>query len=67
MRGPSSNDALRLPASLKSAAENVGREDGTTLTQFIVTAVAEKISALKWAEYFRGALGGPTEPHSIGS
>jgi uncharacterized protein (DUF1778 family) len=50
--GTSSNYALRLPASLKSAAENVAREDGTTLNQFIVTAVAEKVSALKTAAYF---------------
>ena len=50
--GTNSNYALRLPASLKSAAESVAREDGTTLNQFIVTAVAEKLSALKTAEYF---------------
>jgi len=50
--GTSSNYALRLPASLKSAAEKVAREDGTTLNQFIVTAVAEKLSALKTAEHF---------------
>lgn len=28
------------------------REDGSTLNQFIVSAVAEKISVLKTAEYF---------------
>lgn len=50
--GTNSNYALRLPASLKSAAESVAREDGTTLNQFIVTAIAEKLSALKTAEYF---------------
>jgi hypothetical protein len=46
------NYALRLPASLKQAAETVARADGTTLNQFIVTAVAEKIAALKTADYF---------------
>jgi hypothetical protein len=55
--GTSSNYALRLPASLKSAAESVAREDGTTLNQFIVTAVAEKVSALKTAEYFERRAG----------
>ena len=35
---------------LKNAAEK--REDGATLNQFIVTAVAEKLSALRTAEYF---------------
>jgi hypothetical protein len=47
-----SNYALRLPASLKKAVEEVAREDGTTLNQFIVSAVAEKLSALKTADYF---------------
>ena len=51
MRTPS-NYALRLPASLKKAAEVVAREDGSTLNQFFVSAVAEKVSALKTAEYF---------------
>jgi hypothetical protein len=50
--GTSSNYALRLPASLKGAAEQVAREDGTTLNQFIVTAVAEKLAALRTAAYF---------------
>ena len=48
----SSNYALRLPASLKRAVEEVAREDGTTLNQFIVSAVAEKLAALKTANYF---------------
>jgi len=48
----SSNYALRLPASLKRAVEQTAREDGTTLNQFIVSAVAEKLAALKTADYF---------------
>lgn len=47
-----SNYARRLPASLKKSAEEVVREDGTTLNQFIVTAVAEKVAALRTADYF---------------
>jgi hypothetical protein len=47
-----SNYALRLPASLKRAVEEVAREDGTTLNQFIVSAVAEKLAVLKSADYF---------------
>jgi hypothetical protein len=50
--GTTSNYALRLPSSLKTAAEEVAREDGATLNQFIVTAVAEKLSAMKTAAYF---------------
>ena len=48
----SSNYALRLPTSLKRAVEEVAREDGTTLNQFIVSAVAEKLAVLKTADYF---------------
>lgn len=47
-----SNYALRLPASLKRELERVAREDGSSLNQFIVTAVAEKLSALRTAEFF---------------
>ena len=47
------NYALRLQASLKSEAERVARAEGTTLNQFINVAVAEKLSALRTADYFR--------------
>ena len=50
--GTQSNYALRMPLSLKSGAEQVAREDGSTLNQFIVSAVAEKLAALKTADYF---------------
>ena len=48
-----SNYALRLPASLKREVEKVAADDGTTLNQFIVSAVAEKLSVLKTADYFK--------------
>jgi hypothetical protein len=47
-----SNYALRLPTSLKRELEKVAREDGTSLNQLIVTAVAEKLSALRTADFF---------------
>ena len=50
--GTQSNYALRLPVSLKSGAEQMARADGSTLNQFIVCAVAEKLAALKTADYF---------------
>jgi hypothetical protein len=46
------NYALRLQASLKSEAERVAKAEGTTLNQFINVAVAEKLSALRTAEFF---------------
>ena len=39
-------------ASLKSEAEKVAAEEGTTLNQFINVAVAEKLAALRTARYF---------------
>ena len=50
--GTNSNYALRLPASLKQSVEQLAKDDGTSLNQFIVTAVAEKLSAIKTAAYF---------------
>ncbi|MDZ4740636.1 MAG: hypothetical protein SGJ03_12130 [Alphaproteobacteria bacterium] len=47
------NYALRLQASLKAEAERIAKAEGTTLNQFINVAVAEKISALRTADYFR--------------
>jgi hypothetical protein len=43
---------LRLPASLKAAVEKISEEDGTSINQFVVVAVAEKIAALKTATFF---------------
>ena len=43
---------LRLPASLKDAVAEISREEGTSMNQFIAMAVAEKVSALKTADFF---------------
>jgi uncharacterized protein (DUF1778 family) len=42
---------LRLPASLKAAVEQASNEDGTSINQFVVTAVAAKLSALKSVDF----------------
>ncbi len=47
------NYALRLQAGLKAEAERVAKREGTTLNQLINVAVAEKLSALRTADYFR--------------
>ncbi|MBL1257240.1 YlcI/YnfO family protein [Methylocystis sp. Sn-Cys] len=49
--------ALRLPASLKAEAERLAAEDGASLNQFVSTAVAEKVSALRTARYFADRKG----------
>ncbi|MEK0082489.1 hypothetical protein [Benzoatithermus flavus] len=47
------NYALRLQSYLEAEAERVAKKEGTTLKQFINVAVAEKLSALRTADYFR--------------
>lgn len=49
--------ALRLPASLKAEAEKLAAEDGASLNQFVSTAVAEKVSALRTARFFEERKG----------
>jgi len=48
-----SNYALRVPESLFAFARKVAEEDGVSMNQFFVTAIAEKVSALKTETYFR--------------
>lgn len=43
---------LRMPASLKATVARISKEDGTSINQFVTTAIAEKISAMKTAEFF---------------
>ncbi len=43
---------LRLPRSLKAAVKHLSKEEGTSINQFVATAVAEKVSALRTARYF---------------
>ena len=53
-----SSYALRLPESLKQAAKRIAAADDTTMNQFFVVAIAEKISAMETARIFenRAAL-----------
>ena len=55
---PMSNYALRLPESLKQAAKRIAANGDTTMNQFFVVAIAEKISAMETAQFFekRAAL-----------
>jgi hypothetical protein len=52
MKKPLSTYPLRLPASLKAAVAEISKTDGTSINQFVTTAVAEKVSAMKTAEFF---------------
>jgi hypothetical protein len=43
---------LRLPKSITAAAEELSKVDGTSLNQFVATAVAEKIAVMKTTAFF---------------
>ena len=47
------NYALRIPESLFAYARLVAKEEQVSMNQFFVTAIAEKVSALKTEEFFR--------------
>jgi hypothetical protein len=52
---------LKLPASLKKAAQRLADEDGVSLNQFICVAIAEKVGALEAADaFFRERAAGAT-------
>lgn len=43
---------LRLPRSIKAAAEQLAKAEGVSLNQLVATAVAEKLAALNTAAFF---------------
>lgn len=47
-----SHYALRLPESLKQAVKRIAAEDDTTMNQFFVMAIAEKVCAMETAQFF---------------
>ncbi len=45
---------LKLPLSIKKAAQRLAQEDGVSLNQWIASAVAEKVGVVETAaEFFR--------------
>lgn len=47
---------LKLPLSIKQAAQRLAKEDGVSLNQWIVVAVAEKVGVVETAaEFFKKA------------
>jgi hypothetical protein len=47
-----SNYALRLPPSLMKEVKDLAKQDDTSVNQFVVLAVAERVGALKARAYF---------------
>ena len=51
---------LKLPATIKRAAERLAKEDSVSLNQWISVAVAQKVSAMETAaDLFRRRVGTP--------
>jgi hypothetical protein len=48
---------LKLPLSIKEAAERLAQEDGVTRNQWIASAMAEEVGVIETAAYFRPATG----------
>lgn len=52
---------LKLPTSVKKAAQRLAQEDGVSLNQWIASAVAEKVGAVETAAaFFRRRAGKAT-------
>ncbi|MEF2071921.1 toxin-antitoxin system HicB family antitoxin [Consotaella aegiceratis] len=49
---------LQLPQSLKETATRLAQEDGVSLNQWIISAVAQKIGAVETADDFLKARAG---------
>jgi hypothetical protein len=45
---------LKLPVSIKKAAQRLAREDGVSLNQWIASAVAQKVGVVETAADFFG-------------
>ncbi len=52
MSKPQSTYPLRLPTSLKAEVVRRAKADGTSVNQFVATAVAEKLAAMNTAAFF---------------
>jgi hypothetical protein len=58
---------LKLPLSIKKAAQRLAKEDGVSLNQWIAVAVAEKVGSVETAAGFfaRRGLGAPEDLVSL--
>ena len=52
---------LKLPMSIKKAAQRLAKEDGVSLNQWIAAAVAQKVGVIETAaEFFKERAGNAT-------
>ena len=53
---------LKLPASVKAAAQRLAKQDGVSLNQWIASAVAQKIGAVEASAEFLRRRSGDAAP-----
>jgi hypothetical protein len=56
---------LKLPTSVKTAAQRLAKEDGVSLNQWISVAVAEKVGAVETAASFLKRRAGDARPSDM--
>ncbi|HEX7760396.1 MAG TPA: hypothetical protein VF459_12890 [Caulobacteraceae bacterium] len=56
---------LKLPSSVKTAAQRLAKDDGVSLNQWIAVAVAEKIGAMETAAIFLKRRAGNARPADL--
>ena len=56
---------LKLPSSVKVAAQRLAREDGVSLNQWIAVAVAQKVGAVETAADFLKRRAGNAKPRDM--
>ena len=56
---------LKLPASIKTAAARLAKEDGVSLNQWIAAAVAEKVGSIESAAQFFKRRAGKAKPKDL--
>ncbi len=56
---------LKLPTSVKTAAQRLAKEDGVSLNQWIVVAVAQKVGAVETAADFLRRRAGDARPADL--
>jgi predicted HicB family RNase H-like nuclease len=53
---------LKLPLSIKKAAQRLAKEEGVSLNEWIAVAVAEKIGVAEAAKFFKSEQAGQPVP-----
>ena len=56
---------LKLPQSIKEAAQRLAKADGVSLNQFIAAAVAEKVGTLNTVDEFLKERAGDSVPSDM--